>query len=107
MEEVTIACTLDREGFADRSRRWHALAEVAPVEVMRTAEGLQLRFRGGAEVAQELRELAELERACCPFAYWTVTANGGELQILDVTAKTEEAIPAVHELFRELAAPVG
>ena len=106
MEDVQIACSLGQDDLSDRRSRWLALADAAPVEISRTARGLRLRFRGGDEAARELGELAELERECCPFADWTVSGDGA-LQLLDVTAKSDDAIPAVQELFRELAAQGG
>jgi hypothetical protein len=104
MEEVQIACSLGQDDFAARRSRWHALAEAAPVEVARTEHGLRLRFRGGEDAAHELHELAALERECSPFAEWRVSADGA-VQVLDVMAKSEEALPAVQEMFRSLAAP--
>ena len=101
MQDVQIACSLERNDFAQRSTRWHALAAAAPVEIAPTDQGLRLRFRGGVDAAQELHELAELERTCCAFAEWTVSADGPD-QVVDVSAKSPEAVPAVQELFREL-----
>ena len=106
MEDAQIACSLGQDDLAARRSRWQALAVAAPVEISRTERGLRLRFHGGDDAARELDELAELERECCPFAVWTVSVEGAD-QVLDVTARSADAIPAVQELFRELAAPVG
>jgi hypothetical protein len=53
----------------------------------------------------ELRQLAELERACCAFADWSVRARGEEL-VLEVTAPTEEGITAVQAMFGKLRSEV-
>jgi len=97
----TVACSLDREGLADRSERWHALADRAFVRRVETDRGLQIVFRSDPGVTDELRELARLERACCRFAAWEVTTTD-EHAALDVTGGGEEAIAAVKQMFRSL-----
>jgi hypothetical protein len=96
-----VACSLDREGLAARSERWRALADRALVRRVETDSGLQIVFRAEAGVADELRELALLERECCPFAAWEVTTTDGHAE-LAVTGGGEEAIAAVKQMFRAL-----
>jgi hypothetical protein len=98
---TTIACTLtDRE--RERSRgRWHALAAVALVGGSTTARGLKLEFAAGPGVRAELDDLTALERECCAFATWTLSEAGGRL-VLDVAGRTDDAVPAVQQLFRSL-----
>jgi hypothetical protein len=93
-----IACTLDDGQMSERRRRWHELAGRAFVERTETPEGLRLVFRADDGVEAELRELADLERTCCAFASWSVSGS-----VLDVTAESEEAVAAVHGMFRSLA----
>ena len=92
-----IACTLNASQMSDRQRRWHELAGRAFVERVETERGVRLEFRDEPGVADELKELAELERECCGFADWS--PNGAAL---DVTGKSDVAIAAVHGMFRSL-----
>jgi hypothetical protein len=52
---------------------------------------------GAAHLEQEVRELAELERECCAFAHWTVTADGSSVS-LEVTAEGD-AVTAVQAML--------
>ena len=85
-----IACTLDDGDRAERSTRWHA---VSPV-VEETPSGLRISTTS-SNVA-ELRELALLERDCCAFASWDVSA------VLDVRAESAEGVSALHGMFGSL-----
>ena len=83
-----------------RRERWLDLApHVTAIET--TARGLRLRFAAAPGVASELQELAVLERECCPFADWAVSARDGEVA-LDVTGIDDDAIPSVQAMFGEL-----
>jgi hypothetical protein len=74
--------------------------ERGAVDVDTTANGLRLIFRAPG-VEDEVRQLAELERDCCAFAYWSVHHRGEKL-VLDVTADGDEGIAAVHGMFNTL-----
>ena len=67
MKELSIACSLDAKQLAERKERWHALGEHALISAERTDEGVRQRYRGGAAVEAELRDLVALEAECCPF----------------------------------------
>jgi len=97
MEQV--ACTLSDGQLSERRRRWQELAGRAFVERTEPPVGLRLAFRADDGVEAELRELAGLERKCCAFADWSVSGS-----VLDVTAESDEAVAAVHGMFRSLAA---
>ena len=96
-----IACTLTETGMSERRRRWHALAERAFVSRAQTERGLQLVFRADDGIADELRELALLERDCCAFASWDVTTDGGHA-VLDVTGTGDEGVAAVQGMLMSL-----
>ena len=98
-ETPTVACTLTKSGMSDRRASWHELADRAFVRRVVTERGLRLEF--GRDAEHELRELALLERDCCRFADWEVSAVGGHA-VLDVTGKSDEAVIAVHNMFRSL-----
>lgn len=98
-ETPTVACSLTKSGLGDRRASWHELAGRAFVRCVVTERGLRLEFRRDAE--DGLRELALLERDCCRFADWDVSTVDG-LAVLDVTGKSDEAVTAVHNMFRSL-----
>ena len=86
-----MQCTLTPDELAVRGTRWRALG---PADVTTLPDGLRLEF--GPEAADELGELALLERECCSFATWE--ANGSVLQI----TAGGEAIAAVQSMFGSL-----
>lgn len=99
--EPPVACSLDREGLADRGRRWRSLADRALIGVAGTRDGLQLSFAAAPDAEAELADLAVLERDCCAFASWTVRTVG-ETVVLDVSGTSPEAVAAVQEMFADL-----
>ena len=96
-ELPVIACTLTPGEQPERRRRWLALTDRALTERTSTADGVRLVFSGAPGVQEELRALAELERDCCAFASFDVTASEGRVT-LDVTS-SGDGVAAVHELF--------
>lgn len=86
-----MQCTLTPYELAVRGQRWRALGAA---EATLLDNGLRLEF--GRPAAEELAELAELERECCSFASWT--ANGS---VLDITAEGD-AVAAVQAMFGSL-----
>jgi|SRR5437868_5318713 len=103
MDRETVACALDRDGLAERSRRWQALAERTLVDVGTIPTGLRLRFRAEPGVQAELDELAALERVCCAFADWSTHASGDEVAV-EVKGRSEEGIAAAQAMFAGLRA---
>jgi len=93
-----VACNLEAGQMAERRRRWDELAGRSFVERLETADGLRLVFRQDDGVEAELRELARLERECCAFATWVVSAADDEVQ-LEVNGRGTEAVAAVHGMF--------
>jgi hypothetical protein len=67
MKELPIACSLDAEQLAERKERWRALGEHSLISTDRSDDGARQRYRGGAAIEAELRDLVELEAECCPF----------------------------------------
>jgi hypothetical protein len=90
-----MRCTLTSDELVTRGARWRALGAA---DIAKTRNGLRLSFPAQAE--SELRELAELERACCAFASWDVTRQS-DRAVLDITAE-EEAVMAVQAMFGSL-----
>jgi hypothetical protein len=99
MEELpVIACSLSADDLPERRRRWVALTDAALAERTAIPAGVRLSFRARPGVEAELRELAELERECCAFASFDVSAARGQV-VLDVTAPGDQGVAAVRELF--------
>jgi len=90
----------------ERRERWHELGSRAGIRVDRTRHGLSVVFQNMPRVADELTELARLERECCPFADWAVR-DSGALVILDVTAQDAFGVRAVHEMQDGFTAAVA
>jgi hypothetical protein len=100
---TAIACTLGDDDRVSRQQRWLAVASRGLLAAETTDRGLRLAFAAGPRVRDELRRLAELERECCAFAAWTVEERHDRV-VLDVSALSDEGVPAVQGMFRPLRA---
>jgi uncharacterized membrane-anchored protein len=67
-----------------------------------TAHGIRVSFRPGPGTEEELRALAEVESRCCPWAAWTVHADGTRL-VLDVRS-AGDGVATLHAIFTGLRA---
>jgi len=92
-----IACDLSVADAATQEQRWLRLGRDAALGRTETPDGLEFRFRGGAEVERELRDLIAVESDCCAWAQWEVRHAGGEL-VMRVTS-TPEGAAALHAMF--------
>jgi hypothetical protein len=98
MDELpVIACSLTPVELPERRRRWRALTDRALADRTAIDAGVRLSFRAEDGVEEELQALAELERDCCGFASFDVSASGDHLT-LDVTS-VGEGVAAARELF--------
>ena len=98
MKELpVIACSLTTEELPGRRRRWLSLTDEALAEQAQIEGGVRLTFRASPGIEQEVRELAALERECCGFAAFEVSASPGQVT-LDVTS-SGDGVTAVRELF--------
>lgn len=96
--EPTIACALTKADLAAQAEAWRRLRAAAGVGVEELDDGVRLRFRAGAGVAEELRRLAAIENECCSWASWSVRVEPGEA-VLHVRS-AGAGIAAARELFR-------
>ena len=100
-----VACSLSRTGLAEQADRWERLAARAMTGREQTGHGIRVTFRPGPGTEEELRALADVESRCCPWAAWTVHADGTGL-VLDVRS-AGDGVAALHAIFTGLrAAPV-
>jgi len=100
-----VACSLTESGLAERAGRWARLAARAMTERERTGHGIRVGFRPGPGTEEELRGLVAAETECCPWATWTVHADGSRL-VLDVRS-AGHGVAALHAMFTGLRpAPV-
>lgn len=83
--DLPVACALGLNDGAERMRRWKQLSERATPIARRTGRELEVRFRPGPGVREELAALAAAEPQCCAFVAWTVVLDGGQ-PVLRVTA---------------------
>jgi hypothetical protein len=97
-----VACSLTRAGLADQAGRWERLAARAMTAREQTGHGIRVAFRPGPATEEELRALVEVESRCCPWATWTVLADGTRL-VLDVRS-SGDGVAALHAIFAGLRA---
>jgi hypothetical protein len=103
---AVIACSLAETDLVNRKKGWLQLGRRAGLDTLATEDGLRVLFRGAPGVEDELRELAQLERQCCPVAKWTVRSRDNQV-MLEVTAEGEEGIVAVQTMFKDLRAKLA
>jgi hypothetical protein len=97
-----IACGLGGEDAGTQAERWMRLGREAGLGRTETADGLEIRFRGGPAAERELRALVSVEAKCCAWARWEVRQAEGEL-VMRVTS-TPEGAAALHAMFSSGAA---
>lgn len=100
-DQPAVACTLGTGDRAQRAARWEALAARALRQASRTERGLCLVFDADPGVEDELRSLIALERECCGFARWSVSAAGRRLT-LEISGDSQAAAAAAQALFPAL-----
>jgi len=100
-----VACSLTPASLADQAGRWARLAARAMTGREQTGRGIRIGFRPGPGTEEELRALVAVETRCCPWATWTVHADGAQL-VLDVRS-AGDGVAALHAIFAGLRpAPV-
>jgi hypothetical protein len=102
---ATVACSLTGAGLAEQAGRWNRLAARAMTGREQTGDGIRVSFRPGPGTEEELRALVDVESRCCPWATWTVHAEGTRL-VLDVRS-AGDGVAALHAMFTGLRAGPG
>lgn len=92
-----VACSLTEAGLVDQAGRWERLAARAMTGREQTGRGIRVTFCPGPGTEEELRALVAVETRCCPWASWTVHADGAQLE-LDVRS-AGDGVAALHAIF--------
>ncbi len=92
-----VACTLSTADMAAQASRWEQLIARTMTGRTETTDGIRLRFRDDPGVQDELHQLVEVERQCCPWASWTVRDDTREL-VLEVRS-TQSGLATLHTMF--------
>ena len=74
MSSLPIACSLTGAELHDRRRTVLAKLRDAVVEVKELANGYSYSFPSEGSRFKELADMIELERQCCPFLQFSLTA---------------------------------
>jgi hypothetical protein len=100
-----VACSLTQAGLAEQAGRWARLAARAMTGREQSGRGIRVSFRPGSGIEEELRALVDVETRCCPWATWSVRAEGTRL-VLDVRS-AGDGVAALHAIFTGLGpAPI-
>jgi hypothetical protein len=76
-----VSCSLDPGALEARRDRWRRLADRALLESSPVTGGLRQRYRGEADVEDELRALIAAEGDCCPALTFALARADGELAL--------------------------
>jgi hypothetical protein len=72
----------------------------------RTAEGIRFRFRADEGVEAWVRDLSAREKACCPFADFTIATVDGQVR-WDITVIDDDLARAVLDDFYRTPETIG
>jgi hypothetical protein len=122
MTEPTVPIVCDMTTATDtpeqRLAEYHQLFGDHLVDRERVGDGIRFRFRAGEGLADEIRDLAAREKACCAFFAFDVREHGDEIwwemtvvddpiarQILDqmyeLPDTVDEGLPHLHDRFAD------
>lgn len=79
LQDVPVACTLDREAFDGRLNEFDALFTSALVGREETDEGIRFRFANHEGIEAHVRDLAARELQCCSFFRFSIAVHSGEV----------------------------
>jgi hypothetical protein len=98
--EVPIACSLSASELKARLAEMSALGSDALVGTTRDPATLILRFRGGADVRDRVRNVAAAETECCGFLGIAVDERGDEAVLrIHAPAGAEAVLDDLQEAF--------
>lgn len=82
-----IVCSLTAELSRDRSTAWRYLLDGWGVQRRRLPDRIELTFRAEPGVIERVRELADLERECCPWFSSAVSTR--DVEVLEMFASED------------------
>ena len=98
MTRVPIACTLTADAALDRIAEWKAFLSTMVHRLEKRTNQATLTLRGGSDVLLMITDLAEREKACCPFFEFSIEWDGVESRLhVEVP---NEAGPILTELLQ-------
>lgn len=104
-ETIPVACTLNAADLAAQAGRWEQVMARTLTERTEITDGVRLGFRDEPGVEDELRQLADAESRCCPWATWTVRKATHEVVL--VVRSTGAGIATLHAMFTESEPTAG
>jgi hypothetical protein len=103
--ELPMACSLQPDEWAERERLIDRIASAGVEDVRLGEETLAFHFRSDPELLRSLKELIELERACCPFLEFGLSEQSSSLTLtVQAPDGPATALDAIRDMF---ASPAG
>jgi hypothetical protein len=100
--EVPIACTLKADEVVHRLAEWKAVFSRVIGSVDYHESGATLTLLGGSESLLTITELAEREKACCSFFFFSIELDGVETRlVIDVPTEAEPVLTELLTLLPE------
>jgi len=90
MATIQIACTLTPDSVVDRMGEWRTFLSTMVTSVERVTNQTTLTLVGGGDALLLATDLAEREKACCPFFQFSIELEGLEGRLL-IGVPTEAA----------------
>lgn len=87
-KEIPVACSLTEAELQNRRQTVLPRAARSLIDAAELADGFAFRFPADDEVLQDLFEIISLERKCCPFLNFKLTAPAGaDFLTLELTGR--------------------
>lgn len=100
MPEIPIACRLSDKHLQERRKNYLDKAAESLIDSAELSDGFVFRFPLRASTLQNLAEIIDLERKCCPFLNFRLTVEAGaEAVSLELTG-AEGTKEIVKSLFK-------
>ena len=102
MNDVPIACTLNADEVALRLAEWEAVLSTVVESIDYQESGATLTLLRGSEPLLTITDLAEREKACCPFFLFSIELDGVEARLqIDIPAGAEAILTGLLALLPE------
>ena len=106
--KTAVACDMSTapDTPAERTAEYERLFGQHLVGRERPAEGIRFRLRADEGLQDWVRDLSAREKACCPFADYTISTVDGEIH-WDISVVDDEMARAVLEEFYRIPDRIG